>query len=48
MTMQSITPAKWIDRTMAWSQIDFGRFNMCISMDRYTSREFQQRERELI
>ena len=48
MTMQEVKPARWIDKTMAWSEIDFGRLNMRISTDRYTSREFQQRERELI
>jgi nitrite reductase/ring-hydroxylating ferredoxin subunit len=46
--MQAAKSGKWIDRTVAWSELDFDRFQMRISTDRYTSRAFEERERELI
>jgi phenylpropionate dioxygenase-like ring-hydroxylating dioxygenase large terminal subunit len=46
--MQTVKAGQWRDRTTPLPELDFGRLNMHISTDRYTSREYQERERELI
>jgi len=46
--MQAVKPGDWVSKTMAWSELDFDKINLRISTERYTSREFQERERELI
>lgn len=46
--MQTVKPGHWIDKTVGWRELDFDQFHRRISTDRYTSREYQERERELI
>jgi phenylpropionate dioxygenase-like ring-hydroxylating dioxygenase large terminal subunit len=46
--MQSVKPGEWINKTMGWSELDFNTINLRITTDRYTSREFAEREREAI
>ncbi len=41
-------PGEWVDTGPGLSDLDFGRYKMHISTDRYTSREFAEREREAI
>ena len=46
--MDSVIKGEWIKTTKHMSELDFGQLNMSISTDRYTSPEFQARERELV
>jgi phenylpropionate dioxygenase-like ring-hydroxylating dioxygenase large terminal subunit len=46
--MQLARSEEWVNRTKLLPEIDFGKLNMRITTDRYTSAEFQQRERNLI
>ena len=46
--MQTARPGEWVDTGTKISDIDFGRFPMRISTDRYTSREIADSEREQI
>ena len=48
MTTHAVKPGNWVEHTMAWEELDFDKINMRISTDRYTSREYAGRERELI
>ncbi len=43
-----VKPGEWVKYTKSWDELDFKQINMRISTDRYTSREFAERERELI
>lgn len=47
MTKQE-NPGQWQSRTKPFPELDFDRFNMRVTTDRYTSAEFQEREREAI
>lgn len=38
----------WLSKTKLFPELDFDRFNLRITTDRYTTAEFQQREREAI
>ncbi len=44
--MQSTKPGDWITSTKPLADIDFEKLNMRISTDRYTSLEFQEKERK--
>ncbi|TDC88536.1 aromatic ring-hydroxylating dioxygenase subunit alpha [Actinomadura sp. 7K507] len=46
--MPTTRPGEWIDTALSLAEIDADKFGSQISTDRYTSREFQERERELI
>jgi len=46
--MASATPAEWIKKTKLLPELDFDKLNMRITTDRYTSREYQERERRRI
>lgn len=46
--MPSVKPGDWVKTTRLITEIDFDKLNLRIPTDRYTSREYQQRERELI
>jgi phenylpropionate dioxygenase-like ring-hydroxylating dioxygenase large terminal subunit len=48
MAMQPARSGQWVDTGTRLSDIDFDRFPMRIKTDRYTSREFSERERERI
>jgi phenylpropionate dioxygenase-like ring-hydroxylating dioxygenase large terminal subunit len=48
MSMQAVRPGDWVDTGPGLSDLDFDRYNMRVSTDRYTSREFAAREREMI
>ena len=48
MTTKAVQPGEWVNHTMAWSEIDWSQLNMRITTDRYISREYAERERELI
>jgi len=41
-------PGEWLKTTTPLPELDLGRLNMRISTDRYTSREYQERERKQI
>lgn len=44
--MQPVKPGERIEQGPLLSELDFDRFHMRVSTDRYVSREFHQRERE--
>ncbi|UXA06167.1 aromatic ring-hydroxylating dioxygenase subunit alpha [Mycobacterium sp. SMC-2] len=44
----TIRPGEWVDAGTGLADIDPGTYNMRVSTDRYTSREFGEREREAI
>jgi phenylpropionate dioxygenase-like ring-hydroxylating dioxygenase large terminal subunit len=46
--MRSARPGEWVRKTIGWSELDFESINLRIATERYISREFQERERELI
>jgi phenylpropionate dioxygenase-like ring-hydroxylating dioxygenase large terminal subunit len=46
--MPSVKPGEWIHKTKLATEIEFERLNLRITTDRYTSREYQERERELV
>jgi phenylpropionate dioxygenase-like ring-hydroxylating dioxygenase large terminal subunit len=48
MSMRTARAGEWVDRGTGLSDIDFDQFPMRIKTDRYTSREFAERERERI
>lgn len=48
MTAQEQQPLNWVDHTFPWSEIAWDQLNMRISTDRYTSREYADKEREVI
>ena len=47
MTTQAVKPGDWVKHTKSWDELDFSKINMRIATDRYTSREFAEREREV-
>lgn len=46
--MQTARPGEWVDTGPGLSDLDFDRYDMRVSTDRYTSREFAAREREAV
>jgi phenylpropionate dioxygenase-like ring-hydroxylating dioxygenase large terminal subunit len=46
--MQAARPGECIDKGAYLSELDFGRFQMRVTTDRYSSREYHERERELL
>jgi phenylpropionate dioxygenase-like ring-hydroxylating dioxygenase large terminal subunit len=46
--MQTMRPGAWVDTGPGLADLDFDRYRMRISTDRYTSREYAERERERI
>lgn len=46
--MQSVKPGEWVETGLGLSDLDFARFQMRIPTERYTSREYLERERESI
>jgi nitrite reductase/ring-hydroxylating ferredoxin subunit len=46
--MKTSRPGEWVDTGPGLSDLDFDRYRMQISTDRYTSRDFAEREREMI
>src|SRR5262249_52851501 len=47
-TMQTTRPGERIDKGPYLSEIDFSRFQMRVPTDRYFSREYHEREREML
>lgn len=47
-SIQSTRPGDWVDTGPGLADLDFDRYQMQISTDRYTSRDFAEREREKI
>jgi phenylpropionate dioxygenase-like ring-hydroxylating dioxygenase large terminal subunit len=47
MTRQ-VTAGQWVEDTKAFSELDFAGLDMRIATDRYTSAEFQARERQAV
>ena len=48
MSMHAVRPGEWVDTGPGLADINFADHQMRISTDRYTSREFAEREREKI
>jgi phenylpropionate dioxygenase-like ring-hydroxylating dioxygenase large terminal subunit len=46
--MDAVTPGAWTGTTKLVKDIDFSKFNLHISTDRYTSPDYQEREKSLI
>lgn len=47
-SMSPVKAGDWIDTTKPLPELDFGALNMRISTDRYTSKDYQEREREQV
>ena len=48
MNTQAVKPGEWVKHTKSFSLMDFNEINLRISTERFTSREYAEREREVI